>query len=282
MRTLTQLVTAAALAAALSLTACKKKKDEDHDHDHGGGTPSSQWIALGHGHDHGDQYHVDLYAERNPLREGYNRFRIRIMRGNTPYGGSDVKLLPMMYMVGHTHTCPTEQPNGPASDGYYYGAAFFQMPSNDNEPWKMHVVIGSDTVDFNITVNPHPDGWVKRGMLSGGSDNTRRYIRGMDLARKATGSQEVTFYVYLRDMRYPHTSLEGFPPASHVTKVQVSTWMPSMDHGAEGSQDALPVEGKPGHYKGKAGFNMTGDWWVIATYLEGETVLGRDTFALNF
>lgn len=283
MRTLANLLTAATLAAALSLTACKKKKDEAHNPDHGsGGTPSTQWIELGHAHDARDQYHVYLYAERNPLIEGYNRFRVRIMRENTPYGGNDVRLLPMMYMTGHTHTCPTEQPNGPASDGYYYGAAFFQMPSNNNEPWKMHVVIGSDTVDFNITVNAHPDGWVRRGKLMGGSDNTRIYIRGLELARKATGSQDVTFYVYRRDMTHPHTSLLGFPPASHVSKVQVRTWMPSMGHDAEGSQDALPVEGKPGQYKGKAGFNMTGDWWVIATYMEEETVLGRDTFELDF
>ncbi len=288
MRTLTNLLTAAALAAALSLTACKKKKDEDHDHDHhhggGGGTPPSSWIEIGHEHDARDQYHVYLYAERNPLIEGYNRFRIQVKRGNgTLYAGNDVRLLPMMYMRDHTHSCPTEQPTGPAQDGFYYGAAFFQMPTYENEPWKMHVLIGSDTVTFNIRVDSHPDGWVKRGMLAGGSDNTRRYIRGMDLSRKATGAQDVTFYVYMRDMMQPHESPTGFPAASHVTKVQVKTWMPSMEHdGGAGSQHATPVEDKPGHYKGKAAFNMTGDWWVIATYMANDTVLGRDTFALNF
>lgn len=280
MRTLANLLTAAALAAALSLTACKKKKNEDHDH--GSGGTSSGWIELGHEHDARNQYHVHLYAERNSLIEGYNRFRIEVKRDNAPYAGTDVRLLPMMYMSSHTHSCPTEQPTSPERDGFYYGAAFFQMPTMDGQPWKMHVVIGSDTVPFDITVNSHPDGWVKRGLLMGGSDATRRYIRGMDLASKATGSQDVTFQVYWRDMDKPADSPEGFPPASHVSEIQVTTWMPSMGHGAEGSAPAMPVDGKPGHFKGKAGFNMRGDWWVIATYVDDGTVLGRDTFALNF
>lgn len=289
MRTIANLLGAALLAATLSLsvTACKKKdKEDDHHHDHGSGGSSRSWVELGHGHDAGDRYHVDLYAELSPDRkiyEGYNRFRVKIIRADgTPYGGSDVRLLPMMYMSSGSHSCPTEQPAGPAEDGFYYGAAFFMMPTMENQPWKMHVVIGSDTVPFGITVDRHPDGWVKRGPIKGGSDSTRRYLRGMELARKAVGSQEVTFHVYVRDMSKSQTMPEGFPPARHVSKIRVTTWMPSMGHGAEGSQDAMPVDGKPGHFKGKAGFNMTGDWEVIATYLEGETELGRDTFALDF
>ncbi|MCX8113203.1 MAG: FixH family protein [Bacteroidia bacterium] len=289
-----------ALVVALVLSACKKKdKDDDHQHDHGGGSGGGgaiqmRWVELGHAHDRRDQYHADLYAEmptgQTELTEGYYRFRVRIKRGHGPsdpiYTGTDVRFVSLMYMTGHTHSCPAEQPQGPAQDGFYYGAAFFQMPTTiqnnaETEPWKFHVFIGSDTVTFNIRVNPHPRGWVRRGRQFGNPANPS-YLYEMKLPRLAVGTQDVSFYVYRRNMSRPATEPEGFPPVTNFTQIEVKTWMPSMGHdGGPGSQNATPVQGKPGRYDGKAAFNMTGDWWVIATFKEGETVIGRDTFAFE-
>jgi len=297
MKRYANLLTLMVLMVALSLSACKKKKD---DHDHGGtvgGTPVQMaWVELGHGHDAQDRYHVYLYAEmpagQTQLTEGYYRFRVMIKTGHDAtaplYTGTDVRFLPMMYMSNHNHSCPTEQPNGPAQDGFYYGAAFFQMPTTisngvETEPWKFHVIIGQDTVDFPIRVNPHPRGWVRRGRQFGNPNNPRYYMYEMKLPRIATGVQDVSFYVYRRDMSIPGTNPAGFPPATNITSIDLLTWMPSMGHdGGPGTQPARPVNEKPGRFDGKVSFNMTGDWWVIATFKEGDNVIGRDTFALEF
>ncbi|MCS7188516.1 MAG: FixH family protein [Bacteroidia bacterium] len=278
-----------ALFLGLYVLGCKKKeKDETHDHTHAQ-TPSAPqmvWVSLGHGHDAQDRYHVDLYGELpsgyTTFTEGYYRFRVKIMRGNTLYGGSDVRFLPMMYMRTHNHTCPVEQPSGPQSDGFYYGAAFFMMPTMQDEPWKLIVYIGADSVVFPIQVNPHPKGWVRRGVTFGNPNNPR-YMYEMKLPVAAQGSQNVTFYVYYRNMSIPGTDPQAYPPATQFSRIRVETWMPSMGHGSPGSEDALPVSNKPGVYAGKAGFNMRGDWRIYATFIDaGGNVVGRDSFDLNF
>ncbi|MEN3041099.1 MAG: hypothetical protein ABDH66_06140 [Bacteroidia bacterium] len=277
----------AALSFALIIVGCKKK-DDDHSHGDGGGSPiQMRWVSLGHGHDAQDRYHVDLEAElpvgQDTLTEGYYRFRAKIMRNGSLYGGSDVRFLPMMYMTDHSHSCPTEQPMGPSQDGYYYGAAFFMMPTMMGQPWKMHVKIGAtDSVSFTIQVNPHPRGWVRRGRQFGNPNNPR-YLYEMKLPRAGVGAQDVSFYVYKRDMAQPATDPAAFPAATNITQIDLETWMPSMSHGGgPGTRSAMPVQGKPGRLDGKVDFNMSGDWWVIATFKEGNNVIGKDTFALEF
>ncbi|MCS6896022.1 MAG: FixH family protein [Bacteroidia bacterium] len=277
-----------ALSMALIIVGCKKKKDDDHDHDHGGGggTVQMRWVNLGHGHDAQNRYHVDLEAElpvgQDTLTEGYYRLRAKVMRGGALYAGTNVRFLPMMYMNDHNHSCPTEQPSGPSQDGLYYGAAFFMMPTMMGQPWKVHVVIDADTISFTVQINPHPRSWVRRGRQFGNPSNPR-YLYEMKLYKAATGVQDVSFYVYKRDMDQPATSPSGFPAATNITQIDLLTWMPSMGHdGGPGAQNATPVQGKPGRFDGKVPFNMTGDWWVIATFKEGSNVIGKDTFALEF
>lgn len=279
----------AALVGALGLSACKKKeKDEHHHPPQGGSQTQGRWVQLGHARGRLDTtYHADLFAElpvgQDTLTEGYYRFRVTIRKGTTPYLRSDVKFLPMMYMASGPHSCPVEQPEGPAQDGFYYGAAFFMMPTMPNQPWKFHVAIGTaDTIDFTIQVNPHPKGWVRRGRQFGNPNNPR-YLYEMKLPRIAVGVQDVSFYVYKRDMSRPATDPAAFPAATNITQIELLTWMPSMDHdGGPGTQHATPVQGKPGRFDGKVPFNMTGDWWVIATFKENQAVIGRDTFAFEF
>jgi hypothetical protein len=124
-----------ALSAAYLLSGCKKK-EKDEDHSHGGPQPDSSWVEVMHAHTGpNDRIHVHVYAllhrdQNGQVREGYNRFRIKV----EGFSGTNVKLVPIMYMRNHSHSCPTRQPDGRATDGYFYAEAFFQMP-DDGRKW---------------------------------------------------------------------------------------------------------------------------------------------------
>jgi hypothetical protein len=98
------------------------------------------------------------------------------------------------------------------------------------------------------------------------------------------GTVPVRMYVYRRDTTISRENPDGFPPASDMVQVvQLKTWMPSMDHGAEGNQPARPVPNSFGLYKGQVGFNMTGDWDIYLAFVrqQGDT-LGLDTVKVRF
>ncbi|MCS6790621.1 MAG: FixH family protein [Bacteroidia bacterium] len=241
-------------------------------------------MKVAHAHTQGSNYHIDLYAQKSfPLIQGHNRLLLRVEKEGRAYGGTDVRINPLMFMTSRTHSAPTEQiTGGPNSQGYYEAAAFFMMPSNSNEPWKLHVKIGNaDSVDIPLEVTQHPNRWVKVQQYIVSRD-TFRLMYEMRPAKLATGSQDVTFFLYRRDPSKSMMTPEGYPPASEITKIRLETWMPSMGHGAQGTQDATPVSGKPGHYAGKLGFNMTGDWRVYMRFMRGDEEIGRDSFDLRF
>jgi len=284
-----------ALSAAYLLSGCKKKK-KDEDHSHGGPQPDSSWVEVMHAHTGpNDRIHVHVYAllhrdQNGQVREGYNRFRIKV----EGYSGPDVRLLPMMYMTTTKHTCPTKQPDGKAPDGYFYAEAFFQMPStvdangNVTEPWKLHVILGgNDTATADLRVNPHPNRpnrWVHRKTFNTSMGEVRLLYEFRPEGAFKVGTVPVRMYVYRRDMTIPHDRLDGFLSASDMVQVvQLKTWMPSMDHGAPGNQPAQPVSNSFGLYKGQVGFNMTGDWDIYLAFVrqQGDT-LGLDTVKVRF
>ena len=286
-----------ALSAAYLLSGCKKK-EKDEDHSHGGPQPDSSWVeVMNERTGPNNQIHVEVYARLHPsqngqVREGYNRFRIKV-KG---YSGSDVRLLPMMYMTTTKHTCPTKQPDGKATDDYFYAEAFFQMPStvdangNVTESWKLHVILGgNDTVTADLRVNPHPNRpnrWVHRKMFNTSMGEVRLLyeFRPEGDFRPNTSTMPVRMYVYRRDMTIPHDRLDGFLSASDMVRVvQLKTWMPSMDHSAPGNQPAQPVPNSFGLYKGQVGFSMPGDWDIYLAFVrpQGDT-LGLDTVKVRF
>ncbi len=285
-----------ALSAAYLLSGCKKKeKDHDHDHSHGGPQDDSLWVKIAHVHSTQDR-HVDVFvllhrSQNGQVQEGYNRFRIKV----EGYQGTDVKLLPMMYMSSMNHSCPTKQPDGIASDGHFYAEAFFQMPTtvdangNVTEPWKLHVILGgNDTATAEVRVYPHPSGWVRRRMFTiHGNQQLRLLYEFRPEGAFKVGTVPVRMYVYRRNMNIPHENPDGFPPASDMIQVvQLNTWMPSMDHGAEGNQPAQPVSNSFGLYKGQVGFNMTGDWDIYLAFVHQHgsmmDTVGRDTIKVRF
>jgi hypothetical protein len=280
-----------ALSAAYLLSGCKKKEKDQPS----GGSQNpvdSAWVEVTHGSSpQGVRVYVEalLHPSQNgQVREGHNRFRIKV----EGYSGTDVRLVPMMYMTSTKHTCPTKQPDGIAPDGYFYAEAFFQMPStvdangNVTEPWKLHVILGgNDTATADLRVNPHPNGWVRvKGFTTSMGEVKLLYEFRPEGAFKV-GTVPVRMYVYRRDMNIPHENPDGFPPASDMVQVvQLKTWMPSMEHGAEGNQPAQPVSNSFGLYKGQIGFNMTGDWDIYLAFVrqQGGDTLGLDTVKVRF
>jgi len=283
-----------ALSAAYLLSGCKKKEKVE-DHSHGGPQPDSSWVEVMHEHTGpNNQIHVHVYAylhrdQDRQVREGYNRFRIKV----EGYNGPNVKLVPIMYMRNHSHSCPTRQPDGRAADGYFYAEAFFQMPTTvENgtvtEPWKLHVILGeNDTVTAEVRVNPHPNRWVRRKRFDTSMGQVRLLYEFRPEGAFKVGTVPVRMYVYRRDMNIPHENPDGFPPASDMVQVvQLNTWMPSMNHGAEGNQPARPVAGSFGLYRGQLGFNMSGEWDIYLAFIHqhGNSLdtLGMDTIQVRF
>ena len=276
--------------AAYLLSGCKKKdKDENTP---SSGQPDSVWVEVMHEHPQSGA-HVHVYAllhrdQNGQVREGHNRFRIKV----EGYNGTDVKLVPIMYMSNHNHSCPVRQPDGKAPDGYFYAEAFFQMPTtvdnngNVTEPWKFHVVLGGrDTATAEVRVHPHPNRWV-RSKMSGSGHGMRLLYEFRPEGAFRVGTVPARVYVYRRDMNITHTDPAGFPAASdRVQAVQLKTWMPSMGHGAEGNQPATPVAGTFGLYRGQLGFNMTGDWDIYLAFVHQHgnqtDTLGMDTIKVR-
>jgi len=280
-----------ALSAAYLLSGCKKK-EKDEDHSHGGPQPDSSWVEVMHAHTGpNDQIHVHIYAllhrdQNGQVREGHNRFRIKV----EGFSGTNVKLVPIMYMSNRSHSCPTRQPDGRAADGYFYAETFFQMPTTVvngtvTEPWKLHVILGeNDTATAEVRVSPHPNGWVRVKEFNTSMGEVRLLYELRPEGAFKVGTVPVRMYVYRWDMNIPHENPEAFPSALDMVQVvQLNTWMPSMDHGAEGNQPAQPVPNSFGLYKGQVGFNMTGDWDIYLAFVrqQGDT-LGLDTVKVRF
>jgi hypothetical protein len=267
-----------------------KKKEKDHSHGNSQNPSDSAWVEIADAHSPRGA-HVHVYArlhqsQNGQVYEGYNRFRIKV----EGYSGPNVKLVPIMYMRRHSHSCPTRQPNGKATDGYFYAETFFQMPTTvENgtvtERWKLHVILGeNDTATAEVRVNPHPNGWVRRKRFDTSMGEVRLLYEFRPERALEKGTVPVRMYVYRLNMNIPHENPDAFPPALDMVQVvQLNTWMPSMNHGAEGNQPARPVSNSFGLYKGQVGFNMTGDWDIYLAFVrpQGDT-LGLDTVKVRF
>ena len=285
-----RLLLVGALGAAYLGSGCKKK-EKDHSHGNSQNPSDSAWVEIADAHSPRGA-HVHVYArlhqsQNKRLYEGYNRFRIKV----EGYNGPNVKLVPIMYMRRHSHSCPTRQPDGRAADGDFYAEAFFQMPStvdangNVTESWKLHVIVGgNDTATADLRVYPHPNGWVRGKMLNTSMGEVRLLYEFRPEGAFKRGTVPVRMYVYRRDTTISRENPDAFPSASDMVQVvQLNTWMHSMNHGAEGNQPARPVSNSFGLYKGQIGFNMTGDWDIYLAFVRQQSdTLGLDTVKVRF
>ena len=284
-----RLLLVGAIGAAYLVSGCKKKEKESSQNP----AADSVWVEIAHEH---SPQNVHVYVEallhrsqNGQVYEGYNRLRIKV----EGYSGTNVKLVPIMYMSSHSHSCPTRQPDGRAADGYFYAETFFQMPTTVingtvTEPWKLHVILGeNDTATAEVRVNPHPNGWVRRKRFNTSMGEVRLLYEFRPEGALKVGTVPVRMYVYRQNMNIPHENPDAFPPASDMVQVvQLNTWMPSMGHGAEGNQPAQPVVGSFGLYRGQLGFNMSGDWDIYLAFIHQHEnsldTLGMDTIQVRF
>jgi len=273
-----------AMLAVYVLSGCKKKKD-DHDHSPPPqNQPDSVWVKLGHIHSSPGDKHMDVFvllhrSQGTQVQEGYNVFRIKVDNYSGP-----VAVYPVRFIgTSPNNTCPVRNPQSRSGDGFYYADVMF----NHDGTWKLNVVLsGGDTARLDMNVVVHPRGWVRRKPWRGG--NPRRMIYEFRPDKGLTpNSNPASLYVTWGIPSGPGGPLN---PANFyvakvdtISEVRIDTWMPSMSHGSPGNDKATHQPNGFGHYKGKVGFNMNGDWHIYLTFMRAGTqdsVL-RDTIALN-
>ncbi|BDD05374.1 FixH family protein [Aureibacter tunicatorum] len=245
--------------------------------------PDNGMILIGEKAVDNSEMKVRLYAKED-LYSGYNHMEVAVLdEKGLMIKDAKVTLAPMMHMMMDdgmmSHGAPTEQPIA-VGNGYYAGAVMFTMPSNgDHGKWsmKINVVDGdekSHSVDFDLQVVERYPNAVSNGLgetIVRASDMNKSYFISYYFKNEPTvGANDVVFVVYEKmkmamNMRSAQTEMDDMPefmPTTDFEFMNVSTYMPSMDHGTS-ETDVAPKHVANGHYEGIVHFSMTGDWQII-------------------
>lgn len=205
------------------------------------------------------------------LFEGYNKLFIQLkeVSSGALIEDADLKLIPMMHMVGMKHSAPVEHPGTLANEeGLFVGAVVFIMPSNPDEGWKLNVAVKMndvvDTIRFNIPKVKSLDE-PKLLRLVSPVDESKYFVSMLEPSSPAVGMNTIEFTVHTKQ------NMMMFPAAEDIT-ISFEPEMPSMDHGSPNNE--APFHTGTGHYVGKVNFTMTG-WWRINVQLSK----GNDTIA---
>lgn len=232
---------------------------------------------------------VEVYAEE-PLFVGYNRLQLKITdtEGN-PLSGN-IEINPVMDMGpmddhddhgdhgGHgehmEHSCPFDYPEGnTVNDGAVPFNVAFVMPSGEMGTWVLNVTLEGKTVAVPVEViQPEKPRLVS--FTSGPDDNeTSYFICLVDPREPQVGQNDLQLAIYKRESMFEWPPVEGL-------KVEMTPWMPSMDHGSPNNVD--PKDTGNGMYLGKVNFTMTGDWQIRLKIINNEEVIGEPNFDLDF
>src|SRR5690606_15450843 len=229
---------------------------------------------------------VEVYAEE-PLFVGYNRLQLKITdtEGN-PLSGN-IEINPVMDMGpmddhddhgGHgehmEHSCPFDYPEGnTVNDGAVPFNVAFVMPSGEMGTWALNITFDGKTVAVPVEViQPEKPRLVS--FTSGPDDNeTSYFICLVDPREPQVGQNDLQLAIYKRESMFEWPPVEGL-------KVEMTPWMPSMDHGSPNNVD--PKDTGNGMYLGKVNFTMTGDWQIRLKIINNGVVSGEPTFDLEF
>lgn len=230
----------------------------------------------------GDDLKVEVYGEE-PLFVGFNSLQIKITdtEGN-PLSGN-IEITPVMDMppMGHgghgehmKHSCPFDYPEGKTiSDGFLPFNVAFVMPSGDMGTWALDVVYDGKTVTVPIEVI-QPE-WSKMASFTNGPEDSKTSYFVFLVAPRApqVGQNDLQLAIYTRADMFDWPPVEGL-------EIEVTPWMPSMDHG---SPNNVNPEGQgDGIYQGKVNFTMTGDWRIELKIIDDEVLVGEPSFDLVF
>jgi copper chaperone NosL len=218
-----------------------------------------------------DGYQVRLLSAA-PLHAGYNAVTVALTgSGGQPVADAQVTLAPFMDMVDGRHHGAGVQGSVQSQPGVYDGALIFPMPSGpDLGSWQVtaaftDTVAGvSGSVPFPIEVGP--------SKLVGsfvGPEEMKIFVSVVEPATPQVGRQP--FEVYAMQKR----GMFDWPALDDLT-LEITPWMPSMDHGSPGNEN--PVAQGAGHYLGKVNFSMGGPWTVAVVVKDGDAVLGEVVF----
>lgn len=173
------------------------------------------------------------------------------------------------------HACPANPlPAEADSDALFEGLLITQMPSENQQPWKVlldFTPLGGSALKFEF-----PDLEVVTQPLVKtvkGADG-KNYVVALRLAAKAKlGKNALTISVHrASDDEMSYTAVTD-------ATVKLTTLMISMGHGSNGNVN--PVHVKDGLYDGTASFSMPGDWRItFGISLNGATV-GLASFDLK-
>lgn len=216
---------------------------------------------------------VEVYAEE-PLFVGFNRLQLKITDAEGNLLSGEIEISPVMDMMTMEHSCPFDYPEGNnVIDGAIPFNVAFVMPSGEMGTWALNITFDGKTVAVPVEViQPEKPRLVS--FTSGPDDNeTSYFICLVDPREPQVGQNDLQLAIYKRESMFEWPPVEGL-------KVEMTPWMPSMDHGSPNNVD--PKDTGNGMYLGKVNFTMTGDWQIRLKIINNGVVSGEPTFDLEF
>lgn len=213
-----------------------------------------------------------VYA-KEPLFVGFNELTIQLQGADGGEVSGAAMVMPMMDMTDMQHACPREYPEGnQVTEGLLRVNVGFVMPSGEMGSWTLQLAVNGTEIEIPLSI-VLPEIPRMKSFESMKEDDSRRFfVFLLDPVLPQVGQNDVHLAIYQRQ------SMMEWPAAEDLT-LEMTPWMPSMDHGSPNNVN--PVHEGGGHYKGKANFTMTGDWQIRLDILEGSDLLGEPAFDLE-
>jgi copper chaperone NosL len=211
-------------------------------------------------------YQVQLLSDA-PLHAGYNPVTVALTGADgQPVTGAQVVLAPFMNMVDGRHHGSGVQGPEETEPGVYEGALIFSMPGGpDLGEWQVTAAFtdtaasGSAPLAVDVAASKLHGSFV-------GPEEMKIFVSVVEPLEPRVGRQP--FEVYVMQKR----GMFEWPALDDLT-LEITPWMPSMDHGSPGNEN--PVAQGDGRYLGQVNFSMSGPWTVTVVVKDGDAVLGE-------
>lgn len=212
---------------------------------------------------------IDIYT-KDVITTRYTRLFFDVFESGTENRITefDFAITPVMNMGEHVHAAPAWQPDSSRDpdSGMFEGAIIPTMPGGETGAWTLQWDAGNSAAGEPCDMEVGQASNVKVFT----ADNDERYIlTWIHPHTPVTGANAMTLSLHRRE------SMMSFPEVQDM-KLEIRTWMNSMDHGSEGS--VHPGAAGDGFYEGSVVFNMSGDWQVFVTMIED----GKEIYEAEF
>ncbi|NDP26860.1 MAG: hypothetical protein GZ087_05455, partial [Flavobacterium sp.] len=208
--------------------------------------------------------------------QGFNDVALRIKDNatNQYIKNATVSWMPVMHMMGMTHSCPKSQVTEISVDGSVYeGYIVFTMAQNATEYWDLKLDYSINGAAFSMTsIIDVPASAKQRVTTFTGSDNVKYVVAYAEPRHPKVGVNDMIAGVWKMQ------DLMTFPVVDNF-KLKFDPRMPSMgNHSSPNNVDLTQI--KTGDlYNGKLALTMTGYWKInlqllnaSGTVLKGETI----------